>query len=197
MRFFLAISVLVLLVTATVPAFSDTAIINLPELTGDYETDPYILPEWGETHRQMDLVLPDNITAIDEIHLVITGSWTEGIYQCSGYPPQDPVNFTPPMTMFLSVPEVYGTYPFVATIEPLGNEPNQYSAIFENNPFDPDPSLMIGETIHIELIVDFGLILTCYIVEDSYGTLTDVHLEISGTVPAETTTWGHIKGIYR
>lgn len=42
-----------------------------------------------------------------------------------------------------------------------------------------------------------GVVIVVPLEHDAYGTVTDVHLEVTGTVAADRTTWGQIKATYR
>ena len=64
-------------------------------------------------------------------------------------------------------------------------------------PGSVDPNLLLGTEIHAELFCDLILIGICWVEIDSYGTLTDVRVEITGTVPTESHTWGAVKSLYR
>jgi hypothetical protein len=57
--------------------------------------------------------------------------------------------------------------------------------------------LLLGVTIEAELFVGWTLLDTCAAEFDTYGTLTDVRLEITGSVPTDATTWSEVKALYR
>ena len=50
-------------------------------------------------------------------------------------------------------------------------------------------------TVHLEAAwVILGI---CWVEDDSYGTVTEVWLEITGPVATDARTWGGVKALYR
>ena len=60
-----------------------------------------------------------------------------------------------------------------------------------------DDDALLGAEIHAEFFADWALIGICSVSEDSYGTVSDVRLEILGTVGVENETWSSVKALYR
>ena len=60
-----------------------------------------------------------------------------------------------------------------------------------------DYNQLLGAEIHAEFYVYWALIGICWVSDDSYGTVSDVRLEILGTVPVNTSTWTEVKALYR
>ncbi len=56
---------------------------------------------------------------------------------------------------------------------------------------------LLGVNLHAELIIDWAIIGICSITIDSYGTLDEVELQLTGTVPTGTSPWGKVKSLYR
>jgi hypothetical protein len=56
---------------------------------------------------------------------------------------------------------------------------------------------LLGTTIEVEFFVDGAMLGICWLEDDAYGTVTDVHLAITGTVPVDATTWGELNALYR
>lgn len=180
-------------------AIADQFDISFPELTGDYETG-WLDPVTAPTGRTITFMFPSNVQSLEELRLVLSGTWTEGELVCSspyGGPP-DSTSFTPGLSAYLFVSESRSQF-FHATIVPPNGEFSEWSAVFEAccQPNPPSLNLLLGTEVTIELFSDMVLILTCNVTTDSEGTLTDVRLQDLGAVPVEQSTWGSLKSLYR
>ena len=56
---------------------------------------------------------------------------------------------------------------------------------------------LLGRELHLELYADWALVGICWISEDTHGTVSDVRLEITGTVAVAGSTWSDVKALYR
>ncbi len=196
-----AILILAVAVAGTVSsetASADQVILSFPELTGDYETG-WQPPDTAPVIRETTFTIPPDVLSIEQMRLVLSGNWAEGLIICDdGFGGADSTYFTPGLSMFLTAPTIPGDF-FHATILPPNGVFDQWSATFESccPPGSVDPNLLLGAEIHAELFCDLILIGICWVEIDSYGTLTDVRVEITGTVPTESHTWGAVKSLYR
>jgi hypothetical protein len=175
------------------PAIAATTTIALPALLGKYQSYPYIDPNWGVDYRATTFTVPESVASIEEMSLVLTGTWTEGVISCE----PGPYEFTsgPEIWVVLTVPEGC----FAAYIVPPDGEFENWSAAFEpcHPPGDLDLNMLLGQEIPVEirpLLWIFGL---CEVAVDSYGTLTDVRLVVRGSVPVAAASWTAVKALYR
>jgi len=180
-------------------ASADTATLTFPELTGSYEISPNVPPNFGHPNvRTVDFTIPDHITSIDQIELVMSGEWFMGEITCNdgGGPEVSPI--MPGLSVFFSSPAFPGDF-FHASIAPQEGPFTELTATLESccPPGVLDLNELIGAEIHAELFMDLILIGICSLTTDSYGTISDVRLEILGTVPVESTSLSGIKALYR
>jgi hypothetical protein len=196
---FVTINVLIVAITLlAVPSLADTVVVPLPELTGDYEADSFTEPNFGHPYlRSLDLILPPGITGIDQLQLVLAGDWTVGEIIC--YDGEEPsfYPFTPALTVFITSDAFPGDF-FVASVLPEGGAFTLTDAFGSCCPqgvleFDQ----LLGVSLHVELLVDWALIGICSLVEDAYGSVDEVRLEIDGTVATQRDTWSAVRGLYR
>jgi hypothetical protein len=191
-----------LLVLVSTPAAAGMCVIDLPALTGDYEAAEFAEPNFGwPFSRTTDFAMPPEVTAIDQMKLVVSGTWTEGIRACEdpfgGPPHQGP--FLPGLSLYLTseaLPE--GDF-FHATVPSVNGTFSGLQATFQSccPGGTVDPNLLVGSQVHAEFFTDWVMPLICNIIQDSYGTITEVRLEVTGVVPVEDTTWGAVKQLYR
>ncbi len=180
-------------------ASADVLEISLPGLIGNYETG-WQEPVTAPTSRTITFMFPANIENLEELRFVLSGTWVEGEIVCSnsfGDPP-DSTSFTPYLSAHISASGSYSEF-FYTTIIPPNGEFSEWSAVFEAccQPNLPSLNTLLGLEVTMEVICDMGLILPCSVTTDSEGTLTDVRLQALGTVPAEKSTWGSVKSMYR
>lgn len=180
-------------------AAADSLTIDLPGLTGGYEYCSYTEPNLGYPQmRAVDFTIPGDVTAVDQLTLVLSGEWTAGEISC--YEVEGPVayEFLSPLAIFLTSPAFPGDY-FVATLDIPAGPFSEIEGTFSSccPPGVLDPNQLLGVDIHAELYFDAAILGICSLTIDTYGTLSDVRLEILGTVATETSTWSAVKGLYR
>jgi len=197
--FILLASIFFILMTASI-AQADEVIISLPALTGDYETG-WVPPETAPVIRQTTFSIPSDVLSIDEMRFVLSGTWSEGLIICDYGGPEDPDStaFTPGLSLWLDAATIPPGDFIHATITPPNGPFTEWSAVFESccPPGTVDLNLLLGTEIEAELFCDLVLILPCWVEIDSYGTLSDVRIEITGVVPTENYTWGSMKALFR
>lgn len=175
-------------------------VIPLSELTGGYEYDPIVAPNMDTPHsREVDFVIPDSVTGIDDLVLRVSGQWTAGELTCSdGFGGHTVSAVLPPLTLFITSDVFPGDY-FKASIETTDGTFDSASASF--TAFYPPGVLqfddLLGIDLQARLFIDFGFILSCNLTIDTYGVLDDVKLILSEPVPAKVSTWGRVKSLYR
>lgn len=189
-------SILALVMTLSVTcAFAEVTTIPLPELTGDYEARWDVSPAFGETERQTIIVLPPELEHIEGLRLVLSGTWTDGRQICGGFP-GDILPFRAGLSMMLRYSESHletfqaGISPPEGVFENL-DDAFAFSGLGEPQPFDR----LLGADVVVSLGCSGATWCSVYL--DAYGWLTDVHLEITGTVPTTGTTWGTLKALFR
>jgi hypothetical protein len=142
------IRILILIAVVALAGNTSAGIVEIcfPELTGDYGTG--WLPPHTSTHsRTTTFTFPPDVQSMDELRLVLSGAWVEGIIRCTPLiGPPDTTSFTPNLSMYLKA----------------------------------------------HILTGF-----CDALADSYGILTVVRLEALGAVPAEGSSWGGVKSLFR
>ena len=172
----------------------------LPELTGIYEFHPYVEPNLdAPSSRTMSFTLPESITEIDELGLVISGQWNIGEVTCdSGFPDPDISPLLPPVAMFITSSAFPGDY-FFASIQlpdgPFENLTAEFSSGYP--PGVLDFNQLIGPTLDVDFFIDMALIGICWVTVDTYGTLDEVSLQITGPVATQNSHWDRVKSLYR
>ena len=197
-EFFGAIFAVVVCVGFLQPSFA--VMIPLSGLTGGYELDSGVVPDFDYPGtRSVDFVIPDNIASIDQLTFVISGQWHVGEISCNTgfeFPEISPV--LPPLALFISSDEFPGDF-FAATIEmpdgPFENLTAEFSSCCP--PGVLELNNLLGAELHAELFIDMAILGICYLTIDTYGTLDEVQLQLTGTVPTVTTPWSSVKSLYR
>ena len=175
---------------------ADDYSILLPDLTGDYEIEPVHAP----ISRATTLTIDPDVVSMEGLRLVLSGTWTDGLVACSnpyGGPP-DTTSFSPGLSVYLSARgEIDGF--FHATVDPPTGQFEFLSAPFTFCcPGGPgDPNLLLGKTLQVEFFCDAVLILPCGVIENAFGTIDEVRIDLMGPVPTEATTWGGVKSLFR
>jgi hypothetical protein len=174
--------------------------IPLSGLHGGYEITPTVPPDFGfPTVRVATFAIPNDIESINDMTLVISGEWHEGELSCSSW--DGSVETSPlPGSLWVSIWLQYG-YPsryFDASIIVPSGEFSELSAHFESccPPGSVDYNELIGGEHEAELSVDIMYILPCWLSLDSYGTLTEVRIDLDVGVSTERSTWSSIKALY-
>jgi len=174
--------------------------VSLPELTGDYEVFQGVAPDFGAPgYRSIDFVLPEGITSIDQVTVVLSGQWHAGELSCdTGFGTREISQFLPPLAVALYSSAFESDF-FLASVEVPDGEFEGLAVGFSSccPPGVLDFDSMIGAELQIELFIDWVLVGNCFATEDSYGSLADVSIEVSGPVSTDSSSWGGIKSLYR
>jgi hypothetical protein len=185
--------VMVLALAGAAPAMD----IPLPDLAGGYEFMTYIPPNFGYPDvRTIDFTVPEEITAIEDVRLVISGEMTAGELVCEGSP--DPSPLIPPMGLYLSSDAFPGQF-FLASVEvPDGPFTGLSASLWSCCPEGAVPlDQLVGATVHGEMFMDIAIVGICAVSVDAVCVLTDVHLEVDAPVGAEARTWSSVRQDYR
>ncbi|MBD3219677.1 hypothetical protein GF314_00420 [bacterium] len=74
-----------LVLVGLVVAVGGAVEVPLPGLAGEYEMLDGLEPDFGyPSTRTVAFTIPDGVTAIDQLHLVVSGEWAAGEIGCSG-----------------------------------------------------------------------------------------------------------------
>lgn len=179
-------------------ALAQTHSLELPGLTGGYEASPWDAPNFGHPQmRSVDITIPASVTSIDQIQLVMSGDWTIGEVACDNGMGPEPSPFQVPFGLYVASDDWPGDY-FRATIMPEGGAFSDLTGDLSSccPPGVLEFDALLGRELHIELFADWALIGICWITSDTYGTVSDVRLEITGTVAADASTWSDVKALY-
>ena len=172
--------------------------VDLPDLPGTYTVgnDPPDDPPGGV---QFSLTLPAELESITDIRLVLSGTMQDGLVACS-----NPYGGEPDTTAFLPGLSLYlreqGAGDFLhATVAVPSGEFSAASASFTSCcPAGVlDPNTLLGLELQAEFFLDYVLILPCNPIVNATVVISGAHLEITGTVPAENSSWGTAKTRYR
>lgn len=178
-------------------AVADELSIALPELTGAYDNRWDIPPNGGASFRRTEIDLTAEIAHIDDLRVVLSGEWHGGVSTChiDGQDVTRPYN--PPLSVWLSYSAIGHAHSFCGDFDvPGGAFSAQEVALRFCSSGDPDPydRLLDGP---VEIWVATSQIWDCTPTIDASGTLTDVHLEITGSMPTTPSAWGTVKALYR
>ena len=193
------IAVLILACLPLASASADTVILSFPELAGGYEADPYSPPNPGYPQmRSLDFTIPAHVTGIDQLELVVSGDWIEGEITCNDGSGPEVSPFYAGLSLVLTSSAFPGDWYHASVTPPDGAFTELRSTVTSCCPPGVlDYNQLLGAEIHAEFYVDWALIGICWVSDDSYGTVSDVRLEILGTVPVNTSTWTEVKALYR
>jgi hypothetical protein len=174
--------------------------VSLPELTGVYEMDPFVLPNFSApANRSFDFVLPEGITDIDQVFLVLSGEGFVGEVACNtGFEEPEISQVLLPVALFISSSAFPGDF-FMATVEvPEGPFENLTAEVTSCCPGGTlEFNQLVGVDLNAELIIDNALIGICWLTVDAHGTLNEVALEVNGPVSNHRSNWASVKSLYR
>lgn len=192
MRTKLLITLFIMLLSHT--AYASVISIELPQLTGDYEARPDILPSFGVQSRHCTITLPADLTHIDSMRFQISGQVTYGLQHCEAGEPPTPYSADFAMSVYYTESSLNF---FMGSVRPTEGEFDSASGeIVFYGPGQPD-SLDVLISRPIEIYLDDVGYTYCYVYADCYGTLTDVRIVLNGTVPTESSTLSEIKALFR
>ena len=182
----------VLLLVLCIPFVSLGSEVPLPELTGEYAAWFGPAPSGRTTYFEFS----EEIQSAEGVRFILTGEWTEGVMVCESFgSPPDTFSFVPGLSMYLWSEEGFeGNYH--TTVLPVDGEFVIESDFFEYSE-NGDITQLFGEVILAELFCDQVLPGNCFVINDSFGALFDVRIEILGAVATENLTWGQVKALFR
>jgi hypothetical protein len=193
MRLLLAVG---LVAAAVATAVADEISIPLPGLTGNYQAFREYPPGSGDVGRWITLAMPVEITRIDQLRLAISGTWHIGEQHCTDNP-HGGSTYSMPAALVVSLSITGTSGYFGAAVWPSGD----FSGL--TDVFDPccPPEVLtsdqlLGQVVNIHIYVVPRLFSTCGVISDTYGTISDVQLQITGDVPTTASAWGEIKALY-
>ena len=187
--------------TAICPASRVTALtVSLPELNGDYEVFEEAAPDFGAPgYRSTNFVLPEGITSIDQVTVVLSGQWHAGELSCdTGFGTREISQFLPPLAVAIHS-NAFGSEFFLASVVVPDGEFEDLAVGFTSccPPGVLGFDSLIGVELQVELFIDWVLVGSCFATVDSYGSLVDVSIEVTGPVSSDSSSWGGIKSLYR
>lgn len=171
--------------------------VALPGLTGSYEGDPYAEPNFDDPYsRSQVFTLPAEVTAVDQLELVLTGVWHHGELGCMGAVGWEIVPWEAPVSLSLRS-DAWGVGQFMWALAELPDGPfDEFRASFQFSG-GLTPGDLLGVELTAELFVENGIIGICAVETDVYGEFSDVLLDIQGTVPADGASWTAVKSLFR
>lgn len=190
---------LILLLAMALGAHAETVVIDFPDLTGDYQTG-WHPPTTSPGSRSTSFIFPPDIQSLQGLRVVMSGEWVQGLVACSnpyGGPP-DTTSYSPGLVVHLRAPEAFDGF-FHAGVGPPDGPFDQWTADFRYiyPPNGADPNQMLGEIVSVELECQSGFILPCNPLNDTYGVLTEVRIEVFGAVPTTESSFGNVKALFR
>jgi hypothetical protein len=171
--------------------------VPLPGLVGGYEGSSVHAPDFGHPdQRSMPLIIPAEVTAIDQVELVLAMTWTPGELVCDfDQPTYEP--WSPPLSLFLTSDAFPGDF-FFASVETPDGAGEGRATLESCCPAGALPSdVLLGAELTATLFIDGAIIGICAVTVDTHGTVADAWLEVTGVVTTEATTWSQVKGLYR
>jgi hypothetical protein len=188
----------VVLIVIGQTAVASEAVISFPALTGDFSSGVYTPGIPG--NRLATFTIPPEVTSIESMRLVVSGTWNEGVLTCWDYLGRESTGpFQPGLGFFLGVAS-HPTNPFWSGFVLPANGAFALEAPIELRypPSGVDLNVLLDSEIRADFGVDYLLpIDSCNITADAYGTVTDVRIVITGTVATEGQSWGGVKALYR
>ena len=189
----------ILIVLALLGPASSTE-IPLDDLEGLYEMLAGLEPDFGAPgERTMDLIFPDNLTAIDAVTFVISGEWHAGVITCAEGGGDQDYPFLPPLTLIITSDAFPDNDFFIASSFPVP-EGEFNDLMLDVTSCCPQGVLgfeeLIGTEVEARLSAWDMIVGPCWNSVDSYGTVTEARLVVTGTVATDTRSWTAIKGLY-
>lgn len=200
MKHALTIALAVAALAVVTPSVTAAVDVPLADLEGGYEVLSWLEPNFGyPDQRIMSLTLPANIAAIDGVSLVVSGEWHAGEIVCNvGGDIDETYPLLPELILYVTSDAFPGRY-FLASLFEMPAGPFTDLALELESccpPGSVDLAALIGAELQLVLTISATIVGICSFTLDTYGTLDDVHLEITGTVPTAGATWSGIKSLY-
>jgi hypothetical protein len=192
------IALVALAALAAPPAHAADLTIPLPDLAGGYEYHPTVAPNFGYPGlRATTFTFPDGMVDLASVELMISGSWNVGEITCTtGGPDNDSSPFLSPLGLYLTSDDFPGY--FVTTVEVVDGPFTALTGTLRPGGWPEEPVLedLVGAEISAELYHDAAIIGICWVSVDPWGTVNDIILAVSGTVPVAATTFSAIRALY-
>lgn len=180
------------------PAFGTE--IPLDDLEGLYEMLEGLEPDFGAPgERTMNLTFPDNLTGIDEVTFVVSGEWHAGLITCEEVGGDQDYPFLPPLTLIITSDAFADDDFFIASSFPVPE--GEFDDLMLDVTSCCPPGVLgleelIGAEVEAKLVAWDMIVGPCWNSVDSYGTVTEARLVITGTVATDARSWTAIKGLY-
>jgi hypothetical protein len=175
-------------------AFASEISIEMPQLTGDYEARPDVLPSFGLMSRHWTMTLPADLEHIDSMRFLISGLCTYGSQYCGFEEP--PTRYTAEFVMSIFYSSSF-LYCFMGSLRPLEGEFDDLSCeLMFSGPGQP-ASLDCLLSRPIEIYLECIGFTYCTVASDFYGTLSDVRIVLNASVPVTSSTFSEIKTLFR
>lgn len=174
-------------------------VIGLDGLTGNYSlgSNP---PVPAPMSRTMTFAFPDSIVAIDGLRFFISGTWTPGQWlmcrDIGGFTLCD----TLPRGVYVALrltPASDDRCVFSARVAAWGGLYGNEIMAGACDTGTADFSALLGGEVTAELFCDLPPAEIADYVGATYGTVTEVHLELLGVVPVGGQSWGSTKSMFR
>lgn len=195
----LARAALVLLMASALTGAAAAVDVPLPDLVGGYEFMTYVPPDFGYPGlRTIEFTMPAEITAIEDVRLVVSGEMAPGELVCDSGGEPDVSPLLPPMSLFLSSDAFPGQFFYATIAAPEGAFTGLSASLWSCCPQGAlSPDQLVGATLHGEMFMDIAILGICTVSVDAVCVLTDVHLEVDAPVADEARTWSSVRRDYR
>lgn len=175
-------------------------IVDLPELAGDYSIggDGSGVPPSNLTTT---IVLPSEIESFEGLRFLASGAWTMGLYEsCREFSSDFMVCDTIPcgvtLTLRITSDAIAGCTFWASTFAANFVDGDELLVEFCEEG-EAEINDLLGSEVGIELFCNVPEENVPNIIQATFGTLTDVHLEIQGAVPVSQSSWGKVKSLFR
>jgi len=177
----------------------DHAMLELPGLTGNYHFGD-IQTNTGPSERSTILIIPDEIKSFEQLRFIVSGLWKGGkqviTRDLNGFTVTDTLGYNVDLTLRLTSPSIGDCY--LEAIAKSTNGPlNCDELVVQHCPIGPGKmQQLLGSKVTAELVCSTTFASDSYIIEDSFGTLLDVTVEVVGAVPTTKSTLDSVKAKY-
>ena len=173
--------------------------IELPALAGGYHIGNNA-PSEDPTGRTTTFALPDSVVGVGLMRLTVSATWHMGVVELTrpGIPATpDTFRWVIPLQMEISAPSLGECYMFSYA----GGQEGYWIDSDYFYPECPSGDLRASDLIGLDLSVNFYCRFDeeegKRLIEDAFGTVHSVSVELLSAVPNEDTTWGAVKALYR
>jgi hypothetical protein len=173
--------------------------IELPALAGDYHIGNSTQSQ-DPTGRTTTFALPDSVVGVGLMRLIISATWHMGVVELTrqDFPAMpDTFRWVIPLQMEISAPSLGECYLFSYA----GGQEGYWIDSDYFYPECPSGDLRASDLVGLDLSVNFYCRFDEQpgkrLIEDAFGTVHSVSVELQSAVPNEDTTWGAVKALYR